>query len=44
MNATFWPLKTIPSSTAAAPNTTVARRATRTCSASLAWPLRTTCT
>ena len=29
MNATFWPLKTMPSSTASRPKTTVATRATR---------------
>ena len=36
MNATFWSLKRMPSSTAAPPKTTVDQRATRTCSASVA--------
>ena len=43
MKATFCPLKRMPSSTATAPNTTVAMRATRTCSSSVACPFRTTC-
>ncbi len=40
MNATFWPLNRMPSSTAATPNATVPMRATRTSSASLDFPPR----
>src|SRR5712691_8577987 len=44
MNATFCPLKLMPSSTATIPSRTVASRATRSCSSGLAHPLRTTLT
>ena len=44
MNATFCPLKAIPSSTASTPRPSVATRATRSSSPSAAWPCRTTFT